>query len=53
MKKKYINPILSVIKVETSMMLATSGFQDSLNTDCASGDKALSRRGYSFDDDEE
>ena len=54
MKKTYMIPATFVMRVETVQMIATSGFESTLNTDGASGGAALGRRGGNvWDDDEE
>ena len=56
MKKIYIIPTTSVIKVETVHMIAESGpegFNGELDTNGGDGSAALGRRGGDFWDDED
>ncbi|MBQ7509983.1 MAG: hypothetical protein IJT53_03660 [Prevotella sp.] len=50
MKKQYINPVLTVINVQTQQMIAESaGF----GSGTKGGGEAVSRRGYNVWDDED
>lgn len=53
MKKTYMIPTTIVVKVETTQMIAVSGFEEALGTTEKAGSAALSRRGGSFWDDED
>ena len=56
MKKIYIIPTTTVVKVETAHMIAASGpegFNGYLNASGGDGSAALSRRGNAFWDDED
>ena len=54
MKKTYQNPTVKVVKLQTTqIMTAVSGFNQALETNGTSGDKALGRDNDSFWDDEE
>ena len=53
MKKKYMNPTTIVVNIQTSQMIAVSGFDEELGSTEKNGSASLSRRSYDFWDDEE
>lgn len=57
MKKTYQNPKMTIVKVHTNKMIAASpdGFAGSLGDSShgGNGNRALGRRGSSWDDEEE
>ena len=51
MKKIYLEPQIDVVKIQTSGMLAVSGFEESINSSfTGDGDDALTREFDTFDD---
>lgn len=53
MKKIYKTPAIVIVNVQTTKMIAESGFDQALNSQGKGGDYALGRRGGSFFDDED